>query len=94
VNFPGSWAYDDLIWCSPFHEWQKIYQNTMESFSDGPELLPWIIGAEATIWSESIDEHNLDSRIFPRISALAERLWSSKFYFGLIFFSKIQLMSN
>jgi N-acetyl-beta-hexosaminidase len=49
----------------------------MESFSGGTELLPWIIGAEATIWSESIDEHNLDSRIFPRISALAERLWSS-----------------
>lgn len=68
-----------MIWCSPFHEWQKIYQNTMESFSDGPELLSNIYGAEATIWSESIDEHNLDSRIWPRISAMAERLWSSKF---------------
>jgi len=35
-----------------------------------------ILGAEVTVWSESIDETNIDSRIFPRVSAMAERLWS------------------
>lgn len=74
----GSWAQDSMIWCGPYNEWNKIYQNKMESFSNGTELLPLIYGAEATIWSESIDEHNLHSRLWPRISALAENLWSSK----------------
>lgn len=73
----GSWASDGYIWCSPYHEWQKIYQNSLNEM--GGERLNQIYGAEATIWAESIDEHNIDARVFPRISALAERLWSSKF---------------
>jgi hexosaminidase len=36
-----------------------------------------VFGAEATIWSESIDDQVLDMRIWPRASALAERLWTN-----------------
>ncbi|KAG5681026.1 hypothetical protein PVAND_010492 [Polypedilum vanderplanki] len=71
----GSWASDGYIWCSPYHEWQKIYQNSLDQL--GGERVNQIFGAEATIWSESIDERNIDARIWPRASALAERLWSN-----------------
>lgn len=34
------------------------------------------LGAEAALWSEQADEHVLDSKVWPRLSALAERLWT------------------
>jgi hexosaminidase len=41
-----------------------------------PEEAARIIGGEATMWSEWVTPETIDSRIWPRTAAIAERFWS------------------
>eukprot|EP00762_Andalucia_godoyi_P001737 ANDGO_07044.mRNA.1 hypothetical protein len=69
---------------STFYEWEdtwKVFYDN-EPFKNGtqfldPSLQKLVLGGEATMWAEQVDQANFDSRVWPRASAIAERLWSA-----------------
>jgi hexosaminidase len=66
--------YLDLGWSAARHYAVDPMGGAAANLS--PEEKQRILGGEACMWSEYVNAENIDSRIWPRNAAIAERLWS------------------
>ena len=57
-------------------DWTKYYLAEPQDFHGGDEQKNLVIGGEACMWDEFVNSVNLTPRLWPRASAVAERLWS------------------
>eukprot|EP01121_Diplochlamys_sp_Union-15-3_P000035 TRINITY_DN1002_c0_g2_i1.p1 TRINITY_DN1002_c0_g2~~TRINITY_DN1002_c0_g2_i1.p1 ORF type:complete len:536 (+),score=61.69 TRINITY_DN1002_c0_g2_i1:45-1652(+) len=73
----GNWVTGGKSWCDPFKTWQMVYTNEPTAGIPVSEQ-DLIIGGEVALFSEQADGLNVDQKLWPRASAAAERLWSSK----------------
>lgn len=82
----GAWVGEGNNWCSPYIGWQKVYDNDpmkllkavgvdVEDKEQGVKSL--VLGQEATLWTEEADDQSVEQRLFPRVAAMAERLWTN-----------------
>ena len=62
-------------WCAPYKTWQRIYDYDF-TLNLTKQEAAHIIGAEAPLWSEQVDDTVISSKMWPRAAALAELVWS------------------
>ena len=76
LGYPGILSngyYIDLIQPTDFH----YLNDPLPEDSDlTPEEAARVLGGEATMWAEYVSPETVDSRIWPRTAAIAERFWS------------------
>jgi len=66
--------YADLMWPASRHYAVDPMSDAAAKLS--PDERKLILGGEACMWSEYVSPENIDSRVWPRTAAIAERLWS------------------
>ena len=72
----SSGYYLDLMSTTATHYQVDPFAGDAASLSDADK--PKILGGEACMWAEYVSPENVDSRIWPRMAAIAERLWSAQ----------------
>ncbi|XP_067658068.1 beta-hexosaminidase subunit beta-like [Haliotis asinina] len=74
VLYSACW-YLDMVSFGP--DWYKYYSCDPAFPGQGVDETR-VLGGEACLWSEYVDNENLMARLWPRASAAAERLWSAR----------------
>ena len=70
----SSGYYLDLMGSAESHYAVDPFADGAANLSDAEKQK--ILGGEACMWAEYVSPENIDSRIWPRAAAIAERLWS------------------
>lgn len=67
-----------LDYISYGQDWKKYYLVEPLNFYGYKSQKEKVLGGEACLWGEYVDATNLTPRLWPRASAVGERLWSSE----------------
>ncbi|XP_001368242.3 beta-hexosaminidase subunit beta [Monodelphis domestica] len=67
-----------LDYISYGQDWRRYYYVEPLQFSGTSTQKELVLGGTAALWGEYVDATNLMPRLWPRASAVGERLWSSK----------------
>ena len=63
----GAWVGEGNNWCAPYTGWQKVYDNSpgkiAMNVTNGTADLNLVLGGEATLWTEQVDDNTVDSRV-------------------------------
>ncbi|XP_047536014.1 beta-hexosaminidase subunit beta-like [Vanessa atalanta] len=77
--FSSTWYLDSIT-----SQWTDFYvfdpRKMVYDVMQNQTLLEGIVGGEACMWGEMVDDRNVLNRVWPRASAVAERLWSAPTY--------------
>lgn len=69
-----SWYFNNLN-----IKWDAVYSN--EPCDGVPDdLCPMILGGHGEMWGENVDMSDIEQTVWPRLSSIAERLWSPRKY--------------
>lgn len=73
----GKWRETGGAACDPYKTWQVVYSHRpWSSWAVHTEKRSLLLGGETCLWTEQVDEMSLDTRLWPRVAAFAERIWS------------------
>ncbi|KAG0725328.1 Chitooligosaccharidolytic beta-N-acetylglucosaminidase [Chionoecetes opilio] len=62
----GAWVGEGNNWCSPYKGWQTVYDNSPHDIAiqqTGSPHTDLILGGEAALWTEQVDDATLDSKV-------------------------------
>jgi hexosaminidase len=68
--------YMDAMLPASYHYLKDPFDGEVSDATDEQRAL--ILGGEASMWTEFVTAANVDSRLWPRTAAVAERLWSPR----------------
>ncbi|KAL1505996.1 hypothetical protein ABEB36_005434 [Hypothenemus hampei] len=60
--------------CDPYTDWKKFYKY--RPWNNYSNRLSQVLGGEVCLWSEQVSADDLETRLWPRTAAFAERVWS------------------
>ena len=74
-NSPGddSWYLDHLDIA-----WKALYANEPCADITDPKQCKLVLGGQGEMWGETVDVSDIQSTVWPRLGAIAERLWSPR----------------